>query len=737
MNGKMILQKSNICLMTEGAEKTLNADGHILRWRTLSEYSFQIGIDGQTRMVEAGDPVSDTVVDGCWIRRYEHTEMQVEITCILDDGVMLKTISVTAKQPFTLRYARTEIAAVAEELTRGGEGQPLFVGNTGFIADTFPVAENDMDGALLFLRHAPFAALHAGEKFAFCPVVFGVDTGAGVEESFRRFILQRRPHPNGSLRVYCDWGAHDECADNRKYQLNEEMARRIVQDLKKAKEKTGVTYDYYIMDNFWYTPDSYDSFDERHWPEGPDRFLKELKDLGMEFGLWFDVNLRMVLLPDKSFLRSNTADELCIGLESNMDRLFSAVEKHVREHGVRMLKFDFAIFDCDNPDHDFHSQRHTASKEPAVRDFIARLGAIRAEHPDLQVLAYNGFTTRMDFIASVDPNRTGWAISPFWAIYVDYVYCGDPRPAERPAPLEKSVVHYSDCMMEKFIESLIPREAIDDHGTMIGLTNTIYYLQKRSLRDSYIMNIVRGTRKIHLYGETGLLDDADWKFLAEAQKLFDFVCREDCRTEAILDRPSRGTVYGYANTCGDRGIVTAVNVTAAKQQIAVDIPGRLKWKRIYHAGEWCDEPLTMTGGLIGVLEEFGIDVFEWERIGESEDAAPARTAIATQTLCGYVEADTGTEVDIELPAGCKRIGVRFLADNLSPMRAQNKERENLRISAEGGELRRLDDTVIWSGISFAIYEVRAYGETVHLRFKNTGKEQLILHWQDMTSVDDR
>ena len=732
MSNKSILQNGSVSLLADRAEKTLSANGSSLRWRTLEEYSFQIGLGDSIRVVASAAPVSDTVAGGRWIRLYEHPEMTVEIDCCLDDGVMIKTISVTAKQPFVLRYARTETAAVADELTRGGEGQPLFVGEAGFIADTFPVAENVMDGAVLFLRHAPFAALQEGETFTFFPVVFGVDTGAGPYECFRRFILRGRPHPGNRLHVYGDWGAHDECADNGKYRLNEEMALRILNDLRRAREKTGLTFDSYVMDNFWYMPDSYDRFDERNWPDGPDRFLRKPKEMNMKFGMWFDVNLRMVNVPDKTFLRGGSDCELCLGIETNMDRLFSAVEKHVRESGVRILKFDFAIFGCDDPAHGFHSQRHTASKGPAARDFIARINKIRSDYPDLQVLAYNGFTTEMHYISSVDPNRGGWAISPFWALYVDYLYCGDPRPAERPAPLEKSIIHYTDCMMEKFADSLFPREAIDDHGTMIGYTNTIYYLQKRPLRDSYVMNIVRGTGKIHLYGETGLLDDADWEFLAGAEKLFEFVCRADCRTEAVLDRPSRGTVYGYANTCGDRGVVTAVNTTAEEQKIVVGIPGRLKWKRIYHAGRWQDEPPSLTEGLTAVVEAFGIDVFEWERTGKPEETGPFDAPIAAQPAGGYVEADAGTEVEITLPSGCEKIGIRFLNDGLSPMRGPNEERKQLKITAQGGELRRTDNTVIWSGISFAVYEVAGEGENVRVRFANGSGEHLILHWQDMT-----
>ena len=724
-------------LHLNGTIKCLQAGRDALTWQTQTEYSLQIQKeDGTLMMIEPSSAPEQKELENGWIWRYSHKELTAEVQYVLDGDVLLKTVSVIAKEPLIIRYAQTEVASVREELTRGGEGQPLFVGTQGFISSTFPAAENRRDGSVLYVRHAPFKTLKVGQRFDFSPVVYGVNTeeatAEGLADSFRKFLLRRRPHPNDCLRIYCDWGAHDELAAEYELELDEKMARRLVANLRKAKETLGLTYDYYLMDDCWYDPASYFQFKQTHWPEGPDTFLQELQGAGMQLGLWFDVNMQRILDSDKKLFRSSGDRELCLAEETNAAWLFDAVEKHIREHGVRLLKFDFAYFECDNPDHDFHSQRGIASKEPGVRHFIKHLAALREICPELQVLGYNGFSTKLDYIGSVDPNRSGWAISPFWALYIDYLYCGDPRPAERPAPMEKSIVHYSDCMIEQFVDALLPREAIDDHGSMIGLTNTIYYLQKRSLRDSYLMNIVRGTRKIHLYGETGLLDEADWDFLAKAQKLFDFVCDSKCHTEPVLERPSRGTVYGYHNTQGDRGVITAVNTTAIAQPVVVNIPGKLQWKRIYHNGNWCEEILPMTGGLCAELDGYGIDAYAWERVEDEEiDALPA--PIARQCVGGYVDMDPATTVAVPLPEGCSRIGIRFMTDELSPLRAPNEERATMKISAQGAELIRLDTMAVWSGISFAVYDVRTTDKAVVLQMENSGEKPTTLHWQILTS----
>ena len=159
---------------------------------------------------------------------------------------------------------------------------------------------------------------------------------------------------------------------------------------------------------------------------------------------------------------------------------------------------------------------------------------------------------------------------------------------------------------------------------------------------------------------------------------------------------------------------------------------KLNWKRIYHAGEWCDEPLDLTGALNTYLEGYGIDIYAWERV-EENNGTSLLAPIASQPQGGYVEADAGTTVEVRLPAGCKKVGIRYLTDKLSPVRAPNVERECLSISIEGGELERLDTMVIWSGISFAVYSVCSDTDCMVLKFANTGTDNMILHWQNMTS----
>ena len=105
---------------------------------------------------------------------------------------------------------------------------------------------------------------------------------------------------------------------------------------------------------------------------------------------------------------------------------------------------------------------------------------------------------------------SGFAVSPYWSSLLDYVYCGDPRPSDSAfCGFSDSVAHYSDCMTANHVDSCFPLTNTDDHGTMVGVTDTIYGQGRSTFRRALLSNMMRGTMKLHFYGDVRLLDDGD------------------------------------------------------------------------------------------------------------------------------------------------------------------------------------------------------------------------------------
>lgn len=694
----------------------------------IEEFTLQLEYDGIQEVLCSSNCEYKTFLQGNQITTvYTHPAGEITVEYKLDGTAALKTIRINAKKPLLIQYAQTELSTASLPLSRGGEGQPVFLGTTGFTGSMYPVSLNKIDGNTVQLDQAPFISLKTGDHFAFAPVVYGLCVTDSVEDSVIDFIHKRKVHPSRSMRIYCDWAAHDELSDEKCEKLSEKMALRILKTLEKVRHEKDVCFDYYLMDDFWFQQDKpYTEFNPETWPDGPDHFLKQVDKHGMKYGLWFDVNMASVNVSDETPKRQENGKEICLNYQENMDLLFTSIEKHVREHQVRMLKFDFAYFECMNENHHCHSKRAVASKEPAVRKFIEKLNYLRTIDPELMILAYNGFTTDLSYIGSVNPSRTGYAISPWWCLFVDYLYCGDPRPSEIPGvDLEKSLIFYTDSMIEQFHKSLVPYDAIDDHGTMVGNTATIYYLGKKPLRDSWIMNLARGNKKEHLYGEVDLLSDADWEFIKNTQDMFDYICKDDCRTQSLPGSPSKGEIYGYHNTTGNSGFLTVVNSCRIPKHININLPEWLPGDAIitqccYKDGLFNRNPeKRRNAGLNLKLEPDSVEVYYWERDPE-------------KLSTGYILIDGGKSIQLPMKADCTRLGISFIQDDFSPLRAPNQERDDITIRCHDAVLNRMNTKNIWSGVSWFVYDVNEIsGNGYLMNFMNSGTDPVTIKWQKL------
>ena len=270
-------------------------------------------------------------------------------------------------------------------------------------------------------------------------------------------------------------------------------------------------------------------------------------------------------------------------------------------------------------------------------------------------------------------------------------------------------------MEQRFLRAFVPPEAIDDHGTMIGNTNTIYYLGKSAFRDSWIMNLSHGNRKQNLYGELSLLDDADWDFLAQSVPLFERTLGENW-TVQMHGEPMHGG--GYAYSCFDEagGFLTLVNPTSTAQTLCVT-PSCWKEQEqmelclCYAGHSFLEQPLgRTTRALVRTLQPGSVELITWRRC-ESVPRA------------GLLVIDSGASLSFTVPENARRIGLRLTEENGAPVRAFGTGADALSIC---GGLERLLTAPVWSGCSWMLYGCNG-GETVCIR--SGFDRRLLLHWQ--------
>lgn len=700
--------------------------------RPLYEFGLQADWGDYSGLITSGECEREEkfAEESCTVL-WRHPFFEVQVTWRMDGAAAIKSMRLRAKRRIFLRYAQTEVSDCNRVLSRGGEGQPVFLEDGGFVSIAFPAARNLYEGKRLKLEQAPYLEMASGEDFDFFDVVYGFGAEKTAEESFLQYILAHKKKTPAGLRIYGDWGAHDEMAGEK--ELDEQLSLRQLALLKKGKER-GVSFDYYLMDAFWYDKrGNYLTFLEKNWPRGPERFLEELAEQGMKFGLWFDVNMSRLLLPEGLLEEKGNAGGLCLGYGENVKMLFRGIRTQLERCGCSLLKLDFAYFDCENGKHRVHSPERLASKEPAIRNFLKELTGLCQEYPDLLIAGYNGFTAGLDCIGSSD-RRKGeeFAISPWWCLYLDYLYCGDPRPSELPAGnLGNSLIWYTDAMIEKFSESLMPLTAIDDHGTMIGNTNTIYYLGKGNFRDSWILNIARGSRRELLYGDLELLSEEDWRFLADSGELFEFICRPSVHTVPLGGSPARGEVYGYFSGDGHRGYVTLVNPGAGEAFFRLPgeewNAGRRRFWKIYagksflkEGGEKKKSGREGSGGEIRLASE-EVAVYAWEQ----------REILGKE---GYLTLEPAACETIRLSGGCGSFSVKVTDREGKALRLFGGEEELLQIHCPEQEagLERIYPQRIWSGCSWMAYRIKpsdlSSGRQICL--SNRGGECLYVKWQE-------
>lgn len=196
------------------------------------------------------------------------------------------------------------------------------------------------------------------------------------------------------ISVYDNWAAYDELSDN--VPLTEELTLRELDNVLRLK-RDGVRFDYYVMDAFWFDPDSgYRAWKKPNWPQGPDRWIKMCEENGIQPGLWFSsntlVHLNAVPKWRDSLNKSGTAMSM---FEGGFLPDFMDVLQLWYDRGIRMFLFDFADMTAATPkaEASLSKQEIIKRNSDALREALA---AFRRKNPDVVLEAFNGFGGDMD-----------------------------------------------------------------------------------------------------------------------------------------------------------------------------------------------------------------------------------------------------------------------------------------------------------------------------------------------------
>lgn len=516
---------------------------------------------------------------------------------------------------------------------------------------------------------------------------------------------------NQPVSVYINWAAYDELSDN--VELTEELAMQQLEELLRLRS-AGVQFDYYLMDAFWYARDgAYRTWRKPHWPNGPDRWLNRCLETGVKPGLWVATNALSQLDVADKWRDSVDGGSLCFFHGGYLADFLDALS-YWYGRGVRMFKFDFTNFGA-APAEMQAVMLPSEIRAANVSALQGGLKAFRKAHPEVVLIAYNGFEElpiqwRTDY-----PLRKG--ISYGWLETFDTLYCGDPRPADVPCMnFWRAKDIFSDHQTRYYEFNGFPLQRIDNAGFMIGTTGTCYNRRTAAWQGMLLLSLARGGWMNTYYGNLDLLDSAKAAWFAKAQRMYLDLQRR-ARFETFGGLPGKAEPYGFAAYDGADALLAVVNPSQRMAHIALPAQGerRLLFRDAGFVPELGEDAITLGPeqmALVGV-GRYADEAFD---LGVQEDVVIPRSI--TQ-LDATFEPDGEKMIVARLtpPASGKlrvilrqidATGASHRTSGGSPPEGKNMG-QILRIEAsQGGQPVPVEiryDKAIWSGLSWAVGEI--------------------------------
>lgn len=228
--------------------------------------------------------------------------------------------------------------------------------------------------------------------------------------------------------VYNDWSSYDELSDN--VPLTEQLAMKELDELLRLR-RSGVRFDYYVMDAFWFAKDGgYRTWRKSTWPEGPDRWLQRCRENGIKPGLWFGTNLLVQLdaAPEWEDSLNKKRYAMCFFKGGFLPHFMQTLQMW-HDRGFRLFKFDFVDFTAAPPDVEASMTKEEirTRNEEAFRDALKKF---REKNPGVVLVAFNGFGGDLEMTTGPFPFRSPTDLR--WLTVFDSMYSGDPRPSDVP-----------------------------------------------------------------------------------------------------------------------------------------------------------------------------------------------------------------------------------------------------------------------------------------------------------------
>ncbi len=548
----------------------------------------------------------------------------------------------------------------------GAAGKPVFIEDEVFAAIEHPSGTNTGSKGRVQLAHYPGRRLAPGGKFRSHVSLVSVAPPGGAAAAFISYIQAKSLPRAKMMSVYTPFGINNQFGSSPT--LDDEQMLDVLGLLRNFR-KRGATFDYFTLDTGWVDPGSdLSRFKPTSFPEGPGEMLKAVKAQRMKFGLWFGTSwgLQSCWNYPGAFADGRPPTQLyreghplglggldfCLGQENYFSILKKAVLHHVRENGVRFLKFDGGSYFCERTDHGHLPGKY--SVEPMHEKLIDIATSARAIAPDVFIMWYWGLS------------------SPFWALHGDAVF-ESGLMMEGSGTSSTPTLYYRDSVtlaqdQNACNAKTIPPLLKDSLGVWLADTRWGNFMGMERWRETLVMDLGRGSRLFpNIWGNLYHLTDDDVKFLAWIEALAKKNASFFQNRRLLGGDPFRNEVYGYAHGRGSRGFLFLNNAHFESRRIALSLDSTLGLDArsgtavgvVSHFPE--RKRLSRPGGgpfRLGDALELWLRPFETLMLEVSPSSANSRT-LPVRSLSDKEAAALGTQLDLKAAAMDERMDVRF------------------------------------------------------------------------------
>jgi hypothetical protein len=566
---------------------------------------------------------------------------------VLHKFVQIKNRSTRRERILQVRLGEYSTSSPVSE---GEQGFPVYLAGEFFMGLAHPFGWAMGQDKAVSLRQYPGALLEPGEEFHCMEAVYGVSGQQGARDGFLSHLEKRmrrtvRAHDNPRA-LFEPFGARP---GNDNFDETEEFLLDNIRRVAEGQQESGCHLDAYSLD-FWvdYNGDLI-RFDPKRFPRGPGPVLDELKKLGTAPGLWIDSTWERWSIGGNPAVQGTFMNDpqygtewksFCRATEPVKSLYSTAFRHHIRENGVRQIKFDNFRALCSNEAHSHWPGIY--SMEPVGNSVIETLRDLDRENPDVFLMLYWGYR------------------SPWWLLHGDTLFESGlameaASPGHHPTLYARASVTVSLDQGLWYCED-VPRLGKDSLGVWLSDWGWNSSIGKERWQEGFVMDICRGSMLAQPWSDTA------WLSPPERRQMADFIALMKAQPECfrnsrfIVGNPWKNEPYGHLCSDGKRAFLALNNCTW--QDASIDLELNKRWGlpegKSWNLFRWYPKPAAL-----GSISKYLLRLFEvvlLEAVQEGEAPTLGRKFAADSTPLRFDEASV--ELELQVSTSERKLSMR-------------------------------------------------------------------------------